>query len=126
MSAISDIDICYSDIRRKYVGLKTIIPISEQFRYRHLVPFLSATVLVYIDVRMSDIGYRIKVYSNIRYNVVLRSLQSDIGSSDNKLSLISLIMDIGVSAHLWLTTSKNIEKIGYEVHKGASLTRKLQ
>jgi hypothetical protein len=50
---------------------------------------------------MSDIGYRIKVYSDIRYNVGLRSLQSDIGSSDIKLSLISLITDIGVSAHLW-------------------------
>ncbi len=25
MSAISDIDICYSDIGRKYVGLKTVI-----------------------------------------------------------------------------------------------------
>ncbi len=50
---------------------------------------------------MSDIGYRIKVYSNIRYNVGLRSLQSDIGSSDIKLSPISLVTDIGVSAHLW-------------------------
>jgi hypothetical protein len=47
---------------------------------------------------MSDIGYWIKVYSDIRYNVGLRSLQSDIGSSDNKLSPISLITDIGVSA----------------------------
>jgi hypothetical protein len=50
---------------------------------------------------MSDIGYRIKVYSDFRYNVGLRSLQSDIGSSDIKLSPISLITDIGVSAHLW-------------------------
>jgi hypothetical protein len=49
---------------------------------------------------MSDIGYRIKVYSDIRYNVGLRSLQSDIGSSGIKLSPISLITDIGVSAHL--------------------------
>jgi hypothetical protein len=49
---------------------------------------------------MSDIGYWIKVYSDIRYNVGLRSLQSDIGSSDIKLSPISLITDIGVSAHL--------------------------
>jgi hypothetical protein len=31
MLAISDIDICYSDIRRKYVGLKTVILISEEF-----------------------------------------------------------------------------------------------
>jgi hypothetical protein len=28
MSAISDIDICYSDIGDKYVGLKIVIPIS--------------------------------------------------------------------------------------------------
>jgi hypothetical protein len=35
----SDIDICYSDIGRKYVGLKTVIPISEGFRYRHPSPF---------------------------------------------------------------------------------------
>ncbi len=51
---------------------------------------------------MSDIGYWIKVYSDIRYNVRFRSLQSDIGISDIKLSPISLITDIGVSAHLWL------------------------
>ncbi len=47
---------------------------------------------------MLDIGYRIK--SDIRYNVGLCSLQSDIKSSDIKLSPISLITDIGVSAHL--------------------------
>jgi hypothetical protein len=49
---------------------------------------------------MLDIGYGIKVYSEIRHNVILRSLQSNIGSSDIKLSPISLITDIGVSAHL--------------------------
>ncbi len=38
MSAISDIDICYSDIGDKYVGLKTVIPISEVLRYRHQSP----------------------------------------------------------------------------------------
>ncbi len=32
---ISDIDICYSDIGDKYVGLKNVIPISEVFRYQH-------------------------------------------------------------------------------------------
>jgi hypothetical protein len=58
---------------------------------------LSATVLIY---EFLDVGYRIKVYSDIRYNVGLRSLQSDIRSSDIKLSPISLITDIGVSAHL--------------------------
>jgi hypothetical protein len=42
---------------------------------------------------MSDIRYRIESYSDIRYNIRLRSLQSDIGSSDIKLSPISLITD---------------------------------
>jgi hypothetical protein len=120
ISAISDIDICYSDIRRKYVGLKTVIPISEGFRYRHLSPFrypiskkylshqqdsnprhlISQPLCWFMNFWMSDIGYQIKVYSDIRYNVGLRSLQSNIASSDIKLSPISLITDIGVSAHL--------------------------
>jgi hypothetical protein len=47
-----------------------------------------------------DIGYRIKVYSDIRYNVGLYAFQSDIGRSDIRLSPISLITDIGLSAHL--------------------------
>jgi hypothetical protein len=50
---------------------------------------------------MSDIGYRRKDYSDIRYNVGLCALQSDIGRSDIRLSPISLITDIGLSAHLW-------------------------
>ncbi len=49
---------------------------------------------------MSDIRYRIKVYSDIQYTVGLRSLQSDTGGSDIKLSPISLITDIGLSAPL--------------------------
>jgi hypothetical protein len=57
----------------------------------------SATMLIR---KLMDVGYRIKVYSDIRYNVGLRSLQSDIGSSDIKLSPISLTTDIGLSAHL--------------------------
>jgi hypothetical protein len=101
MSAISDIDICYSDIGDKYVGLKNIIPISEVFRYRHqssfrypifkkknisfcrFEPTVLGTVceryntkLLYLSmyIEISDIRYRIKVYSDIRYNVGLRSL----------------------------------------------------
>jgi hypothetical protein len=50
---------------------------------------------------MLDIGYRSKVYSDIRYNVGLSALQSDIGHSDIRLSPISLITDIGLTAHLW-------------------------
>ncbi len=55
---------------------------------------------------MSDIGYRLKVYSDIRYNVRLLSLQTDIGRSNVKLSPISLITDIGVSAHLCQSDTK--------------------
>jgi hypothetical protein len=36
---ISDIDICYSDIGDKYVGLKNVILISEVFLYRHQSSF---------------------------------------------------------------------------------------
>ncbi len=50
---------------------------------------------------MLDIGYYTKVYSDIRYNVGLCALQSDIGRSHIRLSPISLITDIGLSAHLW-------------------------
>jgi hypothetical protein len=30
---------CYSVIEDKYIGVKTVIPISEEFRYRHQSPF---------------------------------------------------------------------------------------
>ncbi len=50
---------------------------------------------------MSDIIYWIKVYCDVRYNVGLRSLQSDIGGSNIRLSPLSLIRDIRLSAHLW-------------------------
>jgi hypothetical protein len=39
----SDIDICHSDIGDKYVGLKTVIPISEVFRYRYQSPLRCPT-----------------------------------------------------------------------------------
>ncbi len=35
----SDIDISYSDIGTKYVGLNPLIPMSEVFRYWHQLPF---------------------------------------------------------------------------------------
>jgi hypothetical protein len=44
MSEISDIDISYSDIGDKYVGLKNVIPISEVFRYRHQSSFRYPTL----------------------------------------------------------------------------------
>jgi hypothetical protein len=97
----SDIDICYSDIGDKYVGLKT------SFRYRKCSDI---DIRVHSDIRhwrkkkispcrfepaplgmmsehynitllwllvqkwMSDIGYWIQLHSDIRYNVGLRSL----------------------------------------------------
>jgi hypothetical protein len=51
-----------------------------------------------------SVGYRTKVYSDIRYNVGLCALQSDIGHSDIRLHPISLITDIGLSAHLCVLT----------------------
>ncbi len=55
-----------------------------------------------LQVFMSDIGYRTKVYSDIRYNVGLCALQSDIGRSNIRLSPVLLITDVGLSAHLCL------------------------
>jgi hypothetical protein len=124
----SDIDICYSDIGDKYVGLKTVIPISEVFRYQHQssfrYPTLKKTILqpsgfeppplgmvskcyntklrfMSVQVAMSDIGYRRKLYSNIRYNIGLHFLSPNIGSSDIRLNPISLVTDSGLSGHLW-------------------------
>jgi hypothetical protein len=116
--------------RKKICRTETVIPITKEFWYRVLSPFrypISKTYFSHLlDLNprplfsqasalplsqcadlwtfgcwMVDIGYRIKVYSDIRYNVGLRSLQSNIESSDIMLSPISLIKDIGVSAHLW-------------------------
>jgi hypothetical protein len=56
---------------------------------------------------MSDIGYLTKVYSDMRHNVGLCALQSDIGRSDIRLSPISLITDIGLSAQLWMSSTPN-------------------
>jgi hypothetical protein len=58
-------------------------------------PYFSATVLIsgYFDV---GCGISDKSLFHIRYNVGHRSLQSDIGRSDIKLSPKTLITDIGV------------------------------
>jgi hypothetical protein len=61
---------------------------------------LTTALQGFVRILLSDIGYRTKVYSDIRYNVGLCALQSDIGRSDIRLSPISLIKDIGLSAHL--------------------------
>jgi hypothetical protein len=69
--------------------------------YKTSIWYLTTTLRGYTNVK---VGYWIwdKVYSDIRYNVGLRALQSDIGRSNIRLSPISLITDIGLSAHLSL------------------------
>jgi hypothetical protein len=66
--------------------------------------------------RISNIGYRIKVFSDIWYNVGLRSLQSDFGGSNIRLSPISLIMhDIGLSAHLGPYCTPHIQTVKHHL-----------
>jgi hypothetical protein len=105
----SDIDICYFDIGDKYVGLKNVIPISaselipisdiEENKYLYLrfesmslqtVSECYNTKLLCLSVltEMSDIAYRIKVYSisdimsdsalSVRYPKFRYQAQSDI------------------------------------------------
>ncbi len=89
MSAISDIRHRHSDIGDKYVGLKNVIPISEVFRYWHQSSFRYPTLK-----------------KNKYFTVKIRTR----GSSDIRLSSISLITDIGLSAHLcWSTTGTMIK-----------------
>ncbi len=105
---------CLSYIGRVPISISEFIPISNIQKIFVTPAGIEPKTLVFTGERltsqplcwsvthgMSDTGYRIKVYSDIWYNVGLRSIQSDIGSSDIKLSPISLITDIGVSAHLW-------------------------
>jgi hypothetical protein len=51
----SDIAISYSDIGTKYVGLNPFIPISEEYRYRHQLPFRYRTKSI-SDIPISKIG----------------------------------------------------------------------
>ncbi len=83
----SDIDICYSDIVSVPISTSEFIPISnidekkysprgfeptphKRINERHNTKLLSLSVYI----GMSYIGYWIKLYSDIRYNVGLRSL----------------------------------------------------
>ncbi len=50
----SDIDISYSDIGTKYVGLNTFILLSKEFRYRHPLPFRYRTKSI-LDILISKI-----------------------------------------------------------------------
>jgi hypothetical protein len=106
----SDIDIwVHSNIRYPKIVYHIRRIQTQNPCFHRWAPYFSVTAQLY---KYLDVGYRIKVYSNIRYNVGHRSLQSDIGSSDIKLSLILVITDIGVSAHLWYSTlQKGFQKI---------------
>jgi hypothetical protein len=125
MSAISDIrhrhllfryrkNICrtenrHSDVGRVPISTLELIPISDIKRKYHIISagfelkshaFTGERITPQllcgsVNCVMLDIRYRIKVYSDIRYNVGFRSLQSDIGRFDIQLSPISLITDIG-------------------------------
>jgi hypothetical protein len=105
---------CHSDIGRVPISTSDSIPTSDIHKiiyhicwirtpdpcFHRQAPYFSATVPIY---EFLDVGYWIsdKSLFRYRYNVGLCSLQSDIRSSDIKLSPISLITEIGVSAHLW-------------------------
>ncbi len=104
-----------------------MIIISEVSRYQHQSPFpylilkfftfhLQYSGIKYhpatlLNYEVWDVGYGIlDKSSDIRYNVKLHSLQSNIGGSDIELSLISLITEIGLTLiltgieyHIFLT-----------------------
>ncbi len=120
----SDIDIrvhSYIRYQKRYkflpaeydIDIRVHSYIRYQKRYKFLPAEYESKILVFsgecitlqllcwsVNNGMSDIGYWIKAHSDFRYNVGLCSLQSDIGSSDIQLSPISLITEIGLSAHL--------------------------
>ncbi len=117
-------DICYSDNGRIYVILKIVIPKSEEFwidirihsdilsqnTYSHPLGMNPCPLVSQVNILVSHcadlwtVGCRISDKSSFwyRYNVRLRSLLSDSGGSNIRLRLISLIMDIWLSAHLCL------------------------
>jgi hypothetical protein len=90
-----------SDIQKIFF---TSIGYEPRTFFHRRVPYISVNL-------MSDIGYRMKVYSDIQHNAGLHSFQPDVRSCDIKLSPILLITDIGVSAHLWIYRTIKIPKI---------------
>jgi hypothetical protein len=98
MLAISDIDIdiCYSGIGDKYVGLKT----AQRNRTRGLRMrseyYKSKLLCLSIKIGMSDNGYRIKLYSDIRYNAGLCSISpiSEVPISGSVQYCLSRISDL--------------------------------
>ncbi len=118
MSAISDIDICYSDIGDKYVGLKNVIPISEVFQYRH------QSSLRYPTLKKNKISPCIFEPAPLgtvseRYNTKLLCLSVSIGMSDigKNFILISDIMSDSVLSVRYRTfryqTQSDIAGHGY-------------
>ncbi len=77
----SDIDICYSDVGDKYVGLKNIIPISEVFRYRHQSSFRYPTLK---KKNISPCRFKPAVPGMVsnHYNSKLLKLSDKVGMSD--------------------------------------------
>ncbi len=122
---------CHSDIGKVPISTSESILISDiqkilitSARFEPKAPVFKGECLTsqpLCDLCVSDAGYQIKLYSDIRYNVWLRSLQSDIGSSDIKFSPISLITDIGVSAHLWsaVTLTQKLPRMYYQIYSGS-------
>ncbi len=76
-----DIDICYSDIGDKYVGLKNVIPILEVFRYQHQssfrYPILKKQKYFSVLIRTLSLGTVSKLY-----NINLLWLSVSLGMSD--------------------------------------------
>jgi hypothetical protein len=72
---------------------------THELHDEYLATYHCATRIHKCECRISDIT---QVYSDIQFNFRLCALQSDIGRYDIRLSPISLITDIGLSAHLWV------------------------
>jgi hypothetical protein len=81
----SDVDISYSDIGTKYVGLNPHIPISEEFRYRQQLPF----------------RYRTKSISDIPVSKIDKSILKD----PSKFIVDSFLPLVSNSQHLWQESS---------------------
>jgi hypothetical protein len=95
------IDICYSDIGRKYVGLKTVIPISEEFRYRHPSPFRYPSIefepktLVFTGERLTS--QPLCYHKNIWISDIRLKFISDIGIMSDS-ALFSPISEVPISS----------------------------
>jgi hypothetical protein len=99
-----------SNITNIFFKLAGFVSTPFYFRSKHLTIQLRCLTR---SKWMSDIVYRIKAYSDLRYNIGLGSLQSDIRGSDIRLSPISLNMN----AHLWsLVTVNAFQSLWFTVY----------